>query len=51
MSVFRIARPIFRELISVNDTCILGKKAKQNGTALQKAIGILTFMKSRRMSK
>lgn len=51
MSVFRIARHIFTEVMSVNVVCILGKKAKQNGTALQKAIGILTFMKFRRMSK
>jgi len=50
MSDLRIARPIFTEVISVNVICILGKKAKQNGTALQKAVGVLTFMKYRRVS-
>lgn len=47
MSGFRIARHMF----SGNVIGILGKKANQNGKALQKPIGILTFTKYRRMSK
>lgn len=46
MSGFRIARPIF----SANVICILGKKAEQNATSLQKAMDILTFTKYRRIS-
>lgn len=45
MSGFGIARSIFAKVIAVNVTCILEKKANENGTALQKAIDILTLMK------